>query len=108
MTEQVRSSGGRIDRVYYCPHRPEENCECRKPKPGLLLQAARDFQIGLERSYVIGDAASDIDAARAAGWVPILVQAGRGEERLPLFQSRQVNRYHITSQRILGKRRVGF
>jgi D-glycero-D-manno-heptose 1,7-bisphosphate phosphatase len=65
--------GGRIDGVYYCPHRPGDGCPCRKPKPGLLLRAARDWRIALGASVMIGDAASDIEAARAAGCRSILL-----------------------------------
>jgi len=67
--------GARIDGVYYCPHRPEEGCPCRKPKPGLLLQAARDWRIALGASVMVGDAATDIQAAEAAGCRGILIDS---------------------------------
>ncbi len=83
MTSAVERAGGCIHGIYYCPHRPEENCDCRKPKPGMYQNAARDFGIDLERSYVVGDARADIDAARAMGAKPILVLSGRGcDERV--------------------------
>jgi D-glycero-D-manno-heptose 1,7-bisphosphate phosphatase len=53
--------------VFYCPHTPAENCECRKPKPGLILEAASKFEIDLQSSWLIGDKQSDIDAAKRAG-----------------------------------------
>lgn len=59
--------GVRIAGVYACPHTEEDGCECRKPKPGLLLQAAQDHAIDLARSYMIGDSACDAEAAWAAG-----------------------------------------
>lgn len=65
--------GGRIDGVYYCPHRPDEGCRCRKPQPGLLLAAAHDWRINLAASIVIGDTTSDVQAARAAGCRSILL-----------------------------------
>jgi D-glycero-D-manno-heptose 1,7-bisphosphate phosphatase len=65
--------GARIDGVYYCPHRTEEGCPCRKPKPGLLLAAARDWRIDLGASVMIGDAITDVQAAQAAGCRGILV-----------------------------------
>lgn len=78
MIQHVHRFGGRLDAVYYCPHRPEEGCFCRKPRPGLLLQAARDLGIQLEGSYLIGDALTDVEAALAAGCQPLLVRTGRG------------------------------
>lgn len=78
MARAVRRFGGRLDAIYYCPHRPEEGCPCRKPKPGLLLQARRDLGIQLEGSYLIGDALTDVEAALAVGCQPILVRTGRG------------------------------
>jgi D-glycero-D-manno-heptose 1,7-bisphosphate phosphatase len=68
--------GARIDGVYYCPHRPDEGCPCRKPKPGLLLQAARDWRIDLPASVMVGDTTSDVEAAQAAGCRGILIDAG--------------------------------
>jgi len=56
----------RIDAVYYCPHAPDEACSCRKPRPGLLVEAARDWRIDLGRSVLVGDSLRDIEAARAA------------------------------------------
>jgi len=53
-----------IDAFYYCPHRPDENCDCRKPKPGLIKLAARDFEINLNSSWMIGDSESDIETGK--------------------------------------------
>jgi histidinol-phosphate phosphatase family protein len=78
---EIAAQGGRVDAAYICPHRPDEGCTCRKPAPGLLLQAAEDLELVMARSYVIGDAASDIEAARAAGAQGILVLTGRGREQ---------------------------
>lgn len=95
MIGEIQAHGGRVDAVFYCPHRPDENCDCRKPKPGLLLQAAEHFGIDLSRSYLIGDALSDIAAGLAAGCYPILVLTGRGREQLPLLQAGAYNGYHV-------------
>ena len=62
------------DAIYYCPHKPEENCECRKPKPGLLLRAAEEHSIDMENSFLIGDSMTDIEAADAAGCKRILLK----------------------------------
>ena len=82
MIAEIAASGGRIDRVIYCPHRPEDNCSCRKPKPGMLLQVAQEMNIDLPRSYFIGDAATDLMAARQAGCRAFLVLTGRGFQQL--------------------------
>jgi len=57
----------KIDAFYFCPHRPDENCKCRKPKPELIQRAASDFQIDLSQSWMIGDHQKDVDAGINAG-----------------------------------------
>jgi D-glycero-D-manno-heptose 1,7-bisphosphate phosphatase len=78
MVKEIEAAGGRIDGVYYCPHRPDESCNCRKPQMGLLKKAAADLGIELEGSYLVGDALSDIQAGLKAGCIPYLVLSGRG------------------------------
>ena len=56
-----------IDAFYYCPHRPDENCVCRKPKPGLLIKAIQDFKINPKESWMIGDSNSDLESGRLVG-----------------------------------------
>lgn len=84
---QLNSSGAVLDGIYYCPHHPTAGqgrykvaCKCRKPEPGLLYQAARDLDIDLRASYMIGDKLSDIQAGQAAGCRTILVRTGYGAE----------------------------
>lgn len=84
MLRVVSQHGGHIDDVYYCPHRPEEACDCRKPRPGLLLQAAATHRIPLDQTYLIGDALTDIIAGRAVGATCFLVQTGRGTAQPPV------------------------
>lgn len=67
MLAKFRSRGAYIDAVYYCPHDYGDSCKCRKPKPGLFLQAIRDFNINPSRSIMIGDSAEDVTAAQKAG-----------------------------------------
>ena len=69
----LEKSGGRIDAVYYCPHTDADNCSCRKPRPGLLERAARDWRIDLTRSVMIGDSLSDLEAARAVNCNAVLL-----------------------------------
>jgi D-glycero-D-manno-heptose 1,7-bisphosphate phosphatase len=85
MQKEISQHGGRIDGVYTCPHRPEQQCNCRKPQPGLILQAARQSRLDLAHSFFIGDALTDIQAALAAGCQPILVLTGRGTEQRKLL-----------------------
>ena len=82
MKTVIENHGGRIDGFYYCPHRPDENCICRKPAPGLLLKAADQHGLQLEESYFVGDARSDMEAAVNAGCKPVLVLSGRGATQL--------------------------
>ena len=82
MMQAIEGAGGRADKVMYCRHRPEENCGCRKPQPGLLLMAAEELSFDLSRSYLIGDAETDIQAGRAAGCQCYLVLTGRGQQQL--------------------------
>ncbi len=82
MVREIETAGGRIDGIYVCPHRPDEGCECRKPKPGLLYRAAGELDLELASSYCVGDALSDVQAALAAGCIPFLVLSGRGREEL--------------------------
>ena len=74
--------GVRIDGSYICPHKPDDNCDCRKPKPGMLLQAARELNLDLTKSYMVGDNMTDMGAANAAGVKGILVRTGLGSAQL--------------------------
>ncbi len=95
MVAEVEASGGRIDRVVYCPHRPEDQCACRKPEPGMLVQVAGEMGIDLSQSYLVGDAASDLLAGQRVGCQLFLVLTGRGWGQLvPALRS--VHRFTIT------------
>lgn len=85
----VTESGGRIDAFYVCPHHPDQGCLCRKPKPGLLLQAARDFRLNLANCVFIGDSVTDAGAAQAAGCPCCLVTTGRQGRQLTELVSGQ-------------------
>jgi D-glycero-D-manno-heptose 1,7-bisphosphate phosphatase len=79
----IRHQGGQVDGVFMCPHKPDDGCFCRKPKPGLLLQAAKELSLDLRRSWMIGDAWSDVLAGQTAGVrQSILLKTGRGGEQL--------------------------
>ncbi len=95
LAREVAEAGGRIDAFYYCPHRPDEGCACRKPAPGLLLQAAQELNLDLTRSCLIGDAAGDILAALAVGSFPILVKTGLGEATIRVLPDEVRARCHV-------------
>ncbi len=82
MQAAIAEAGGHVDQIYLCPHRPDEGCACRKPAPGLLLQAARDHGLDLTRCIFIGDSVTDAMAANAAGAQAILVRSGSQGDRL--------------------------
>jgi D-glycero-D-manno-heptose 1,7-bisphosphate phosphatase len=74
--------GGRIDAVFFCPHTADANCDCRKPKPGMLADIGRRFGVELTGVPCIGDSLRDLQAAEACGAQPILVLTGKGEKTL--------------------------
>ncbi len=83
MERAIRGARGRVDAIYYCPHTPADGCDCRKPRPGLLFQAAEKLQLDLAASYLVGDDLSDAEAALAAGVRPVLLRPGCGNETSP-------------------------
>lgn len=76
---EVERFGGRIDAFYVCPHHPDEGCECRKPKPGLIQAAQREWGFVPGETWMVGDAPRDVEAARRAGCRPALVRTGMHE-----------------------------
>jgi D-glycero-D-manno-heptose 1,7-bisphosphate phosphatase len=90
MAAAVRETGGELAAVYYCPHRPEEGCDCRKPKTALLRRLERDLGYSLEGVPFIGDRLSDIEAADAVGARAILVRTGTGAATERLIGARSV------------------
>src|SRR5437773_4835676 len=75
---ELARHNAKLDAVYFCPHHPETGCDCRKPRPGLLLRAQQELGIDLAHSYMIGDRYLDVDAAHAAGARSVLVMTGNG------------------------------
>jgi D-glycero-D-manno-heptose 1,7-bisphosphate phosphatase len=74
--------GGEIDYIAYCPHGPDDNCDCRKPLPGLLKEISTHFNTELTNVPIIGDSLRDLQSARSVGAYPILVKTGKGERTL--------------------------
>jgi D-glycero-D-manno-heptose 1,7-bisphosphate phosphatase len=77
MHQMLQQQGGRIDAVFFCPHTPEEGCDCRKPKPGMLVDIGRRYNVDLDSVPMVGDTLRDLQAAVAAGCEAHLVLSGR-------------------------------
>jgi histidinol-phosphate phosphatase family protein len=90
MEELLAAEGAHLDAIYVCPHAPEEDCLCRKPRTGLVELAARELGIDLPRSWMIGDKAADIEMARNAGMRGALVMTGYGAEAAAAGQSAEI------------------
>lgn len=108
MCARVSAIGGRIEAIAFCPHGPNQGCNCRKPAPGLMLAMARRFGVSLERVPVIGDSLRDLEAAASVGASPILVRSGNGittAEQLPvaLAGTPIVDDLMAATQHILGQ-----
>lgn len=85
MLAAVEARGGRIEAIFHCPHGPEDFCACRKPRPGLFQQFAERFGVELTGIPAVGDSFRDLEAARAVGAAPILVETGKGERTLARY-----------------------
>ncbi len=82
MRRKVEEAGGHIEAIFYCPHAPEDGCDCRKPRTGLFEQFARRYNADLEGIPAVGDSLRDLQAAQRAGASPILVETGKGKRTL--------------------------
>lgn len=82
MMRELAAVGGYVEEIFYCPHHPEDECGCRKPKPGMLHAIQKKYQLDLPTIYFIGDSFADMGAAEAAGCKPLLVLTGNGKKTL--------------------------
>jgi len=82
MISELAVEGARVDNVYYCPHVSADECDCRKPKTGMLERAAAELRLDLKKSFVVGDRGGDVELAHRAGSRSILVRTGFGEGEL--------------------------
>ncbi|MFA7503086.1 MAG: D-glycero-beta-D-manno-heptose 1,7-bisphosphate 7-phosphatase [Burkholderiaceae bacterium] len=80
--QTVNEAGGRIEAIFFCPHAADSNCECRKPRPGMIFDILRRFGAEPQGTVVVGDALRDLQAAHAAGCRSILVLTGKGTRTL--------------------------
>lgn len=97
LKQQLRiHSNSYIDHIFYCPHGPDDNCQCRKPKPGMLLEALKQFNIKSNDAVFVGDTTSDLIAAETAGISSVLVRTGKGLRSLKSIQSNS-KFHHLSS-----------
>jgi D-glycero-D-manno-heptose 1,7-bisphosphate phosphatase len=82
LASELRAAGAKLDGVYYCPHVSADGCGCRKPRTGMLQQAAQELELDLKNSFVVGDRHDDVELAHCAGARSILVRTGYGEGEL--------------------------
>ena len=108
MTKDLESNGARLDAIYYCAHHPSVgeapyrvDCDCRKPKPGLISQAARDLEIELSESWMVGDRYSDVELARNAGVKSAFVLSGYGRGEWEHQRSTWVHQPDLVAEDLL-------
>src|SRR3989338_11429736 len=77
MLTLIENAGGKIEKIYVCPHHPDEHCHCRKPKPGLMHRAQEKYGVDFSNTFFIGDTATDVQTALAVGCKPLLVLTGK-------------------------------
>lgn len=82
LMRELAAVGGYVDEIFFCPHHPDEQCACRKPKSGLIEQIKTKYPINLTETFFIGDSLSDMQVAQTMGCLPILVRTGNGERVL--------------------------
>ncbi|MCH2491957.1 MAG: D-glycero-beta-D-manno-heptose 1,7-bisphosphate 7-phosphatase [Gammaproteobacteria bacterium] len=97
MITMVNEKGGQIDAVFFCPHQPEDLCSCRKPQPGLLLEAASRLGVSLAGVPFVGDKASDLAAANAVSALPILIQRTRPTGQQKAFHEGGLSYTHLAA-----------
>lgn len=91
MKDAIVSGGGKITDIFFCPHLPNDGCDCRKPSAGLLLQAQRKYNIDLSKSIMVGDSAKDIECARNAGCgKAVLVKTSKDHEAEHILKTKQI------------------
>ncbi len=95
LARRLAAQGAHLDATYHCPHHPDQECACRKPQPGMLVQAAEEHGIDLQRSFVVGDKVSDLEAGWRAGCRTVLVLTGYGVQAREAFKDYHFQPDHI-------------
>lgn len=85
LIEHLRQLGGQIQTILFCPHRPDDGCDCRKPLPGMYTELGQRLGINFNGVYSVGDSLRDLQAAKAAGANPVLVKTGNGRKTLKII-----------------------
>lgn len=101
LLEELAAAGARVDAIYYCPHTAQQNCRCRKPRPGMLERAAREHQLELPGSFVVSDRYADIEMAHTVGCRGILVLTGYGRGEYTWNQHRWARRPDFVVENLL-------
>jgi D-glycero-D-manno-heptose 1,7-bisphosphate phosphatase len=102
----LAAAGVRIERIYSCPHVPEDHCDCRKPGTALLLQAAKDWRFDPSQAIVIGDKASDVELGRRVGATTVLITGNRDQGSLPASADYVVSDL-VQAARAIERRELG-
>jgi histidinol-phosphate phosphatase family protein len=82
MVKEIEASGGKVEKIYFCPHHPDDGCNCRKPRPGLLLKAIDENDVDPSKSYMVGDRIMDVQVGRSVGCKTVLLKNDRGLKEL--------------------------
>lgn len=94
MVSLIEAAGGKIDLIAFCPHKPGDNCSCRKPLPGLITKISEQLSIPISQSVIfVGDSMSDLEAGYAAGCTPVLVKTGKGMKSF--VKLKEANNSHL-------------
>ncbi len=91
MLERVHQKGGQIDAIFFCPHGPDDDCACRKPRPGMLNDIAERLNVNLAGVPIVGDSLRDIQSAQAVDALPVLVRSGKGERTLKKLSDKELS-----------------
>ena len=94
MTTLVEQAGGKLAGIFYCPHHPDDNCDCRKPKAGLIDQVEQALSVSAKGAFAIGDSQRDLEAGITKGCTPILVKTGKGQKTLQQIVVEQNTAFH--------------
>lgn len=92
MLDELQAVGGELSAIFFCPHADEQNCKCRKPKPGLFLELAQRLQCDLSETFAVGDSLRDLQAAHSAGAKPVLVKTGNGTETEKILKEQTIQK----------------
>ena len=82
MKGEIEEYGGKIEKIYYCPHHPDEGCDCRKPKPGMLLRAIKENNIDPTKSFMVGDRMMDVEVGKKVGCKTVIIPSERGQREM--------------------------